>query len=275
MSPFFSGRRGVEEDGFAGTFAKHPVRPRRGLVPGRRVYTTILSAGTLTGVVLVGAPLVAGLDLGDEPRTTPVARKAPVRPVVPPPAPPQTPTVKPTKPVKRKAPVVKKTPARQTPRKKVRRLPQGVNFTSVKGVVLKNLMTGLCAKSSSGGASVGGCDPSSRVQRWDLLVFKKRGGPDAADLFVIRNSVTGKCLDLPGSGSTTDTYLVQSTCAPKSDDNQTWYLQRRPGDQYWVQNLVSEHQCLDVDGANGKLEPGARLRDAPCLDSDDHQWTFL
>jgi hypothetical protein len=120
-----------------------------------------------------------------------------------------------------------------------------------------------------------GCDPTSRAQRWDLLVFQKNAGPDAADLFVIRSSVTGKCLDLPGYGSVTDTYLEQYTCNPGSKDNQTWYLQKRPGDQFWIQNLISEHQCLDVDGTNGRLEPGGRLRDAPCLDSDDHQWTFL
>lgn len=286
MSPLFSkrDRRAADQaHGFAVTFARHPARPRRGLVPGRRVWTTILTAGALAGLGVVAVPLAA--ELGNEPQVKPVARNAPAPPR-PQPTVPAAPRKRTGKPAKRaKPPVVTRTklvrePASK-PRKKVRRLPQGPRFGGVKGVVMKNVMTGMCADipSDSGDtehpAMVFGCAGSlSPTQRFDLLVFGRGGGPGGADLFVVHNSRSGLCFDLSQFGSAPDTDVRQGRCNPGKKDNQMWYLERRGPNRFFIRNLASGGRCLDVSGSNGNSPSGARLRNAGCSEQDDHLWSF-
>jgi hypothetical protein len=64
--------------GFAATFARHPARPRRGLLPGRRVWATIFGATALAAVCALALPLIASIDFGDKEgaKSTTVAERA-------------------------------------------------------------------------------------------------------------------------------------------------------------------------------------------------------
>ena len=286
MSPLFSKRdrdTAVQADGFAVTFAKHPARPHRGLVPGRRVWATLLTMGTVAGLGVVAVPVLSALD--DEPRTRPVAQNATVPPTSPMPAAPRptasaTPTAKPSE---RANPVVTKTveTERDKRRRKARRLPQGPNFTSVKGVVMRNAGTGMCADTPPGGGKAN--DPTvafscagslAPTQRWDLLVYGKGGGPGGADLFVVHNSKNGMCFDLYAYRSVPDGDVKQWRCSPGPNDNQMWYLQKRGHNRFWIRNLVNGKRCLDVEGQGTKSRPGSKLKNTDCGRRGTHLWSF-
>jgi hypothetical protein len=87
--------------------------------------------------------------------------------------------------------------------------PAGPRFATVTRLLLKNLMTGLCADiPGHGDGDLQGpvqqftCNGSSRDnQQWDLVVNDKGGGPGGADLFTIRNTKDDHCVDLPGNGA--------------------------------------------------------------------------
>ncbi|MDX3850177.1 ricin-type beta-trefoil lectin domain protein [Streptomyces sp. AK02-01A] len=63
-----SGRSGDPEAApFAETFARRPTVPRRGLLPGTRVWATTAAAAALTGAGVMTLPLLASIDLTSDP----------------------------------------------------------------------------------------------------------------------------------------------------------------------------------------------------------------
>ncbi|MFD5544578.1 hypothetical protein ACFWIJ_43990, partial [Streptomyces sp. NPDC127079] len=64
-------RPGSPTGRFSDTFARRPALPRRGLVPGARVWATVGGAAALTVVVSLAVPLLSRVDLFPEPGTTP------------------------------------------------------------------------------------------------------------------------------------------------------------------------------------------------------------
>jgi hypothetical protein len=161
-------------------------------------------------------------------------------------------------------------------------VPTGENFSTVTRVVIRNVMTGMCADipwygkgQVDGVIQQYGCNASSGDnQRWDLIVHQRGGGPGGASPFTIRNSTDRLCMDLPGSGAAADRSEVKENNCRSGGDNQMWFLDERSNGRYWIRNLVSGHLCLDVAEEAGSGGEGAKLTIHPCSPSDDHLWSF-
>ncbi|MGW2958781.1 ricin-type beta-trefoil lectin domain protein [Streptomyces sp. NPDC001220] len=85
MPPLRKPRPSAERSGsptgrFSDTFAHRPATPRRGLVPGVRVWATVAAAAGLTVVVALAVPVLSHVDLFPDPDTTPAAAVAPGEP---------------------------------------------------------------------------------------------------------------------------------------------------------------------------------------------------
>ncbi|MEU3064514.1 RICIN domain-containing protein [Streptomyces subrutilus] len=162
-------------------------------------------------------------------------------------------------------------------------LPQSANFTTVRGVPLKNAMTGMCADVPNyGKGTVDGpvnqftCNTTAADnQLWDLVVAQPGAGPGGADLFTIRNSKDGLCLDLPNfAGQPAGTGVSEFHCRTTSADNQLWYLDKRSDGKFWIRSQSSAGRCLDVSGFYGSGGKDARLTIFDCNKRDDHLWSF-
>lgn len=163
-------------------------------------------------------------------------------------------------------------------------LPKSARSSAAAGVLIKNVMTGMCVDIPAfGKGTLNGrvqqftCDGSAHDnQRWDLVVGQKGAGPNGADLFTIRNTKDGYCLDLPGYGSVDNRDVTEWHCDPGPGDNQMWYLEKKATGRFWIRNISSKgRQCLDVSGLHGSGGQGAGLTIYPCSLQDDHQWSFL
>lgn len=85
MPPLRKPRPSAERPGnpagrFSDTFASRPAMPRRGIVPGVRVWATVAAAAGLTVVVALAVPVLSHVDLFPDPDTTPAAAVAPGQP---------------------------------------------------------------------------------------------------------------------------------------------------------------------------------------------------
>ncbi|MFD5427153.1 RICIN domain-containing protein [Streptomyces sp. NPDC127084] len=163
-----------------------------------------------------------------------------------------------------------------------RTLPQGADFRTTTKVLIKNAMTGLCVDVPNyGKGTLDGpvnqytCDRTGDNQLWDLVVAKDDAGPVGADLFTIRNSVDGYCLDLPYyGGRAAGTPVSEWHCNGTTADNQLWYLDKKSEGKFWIRNHSSGNRCLDVSGFNGSGGKDARLTIFDCGLKDDHLWSF-
>lgn len=162
-------------------------------------------------------------------------------------------------------------------------LPQSANFSTVRNVPLKNAMTGMCADVPNyGKGTVDGpvnqftCNTTTGDnQLWDLVVSRPGAGPGGADLFTIRNSKDGLCLDLPNyAGQPAGTGVSEFHCRPTSADNQLWYLDKQSDGKFWIRSHSSAGRCLDVSGYYGVGGKDARLTIFECNKRDDHTWSF-
>lgn len=163
-----------------------------------------------------------------------------------------------------------------------RYLPQGANFRTTSEVLIKNVMTGLCVDVPNyGKGTVDGpvnqftCRRTGDNQLWDLVVSRSGAGPSGADLFTIRNSKDGYCLDLPYyDGRAAGTKVSEYHCDGTTADNQLWYLDKKSEGKFWIRNYSSGNRCLDVDGYYGVGGKDARLTIFDCDLKDDHLWSF-
>lgn len=163
------------------------------------------------------------------------------------------------------------------------RTTSGVRIAGKRHVLIRNVVTGLCADvpaygkgSPNGGLQQHTCDGSSGDnQLWNLVVGSRSGGPQGATLFTIRNAKDGLCLDLPGYGTVQQGDVTEYRCHPGAGDNQMWYLDRKASGRYWIRAYYSVgRQCLDVSGLHGSGGMDAKLTIFPCSLQDDHLWSF-
>jgi hypothetical protein len=154
-------------------------------------------------------------------------------------------------------------------------------------VILRNGTTKKCAgpppvANDSAGSPVSQypCEKSAAEvnQVWSLDTVAKGKGPDGTDLVQIRNDTSGYCMDLPDKGAAPrGTQPHESACTQTLDDNQLWWLVKRPntGGLYWIRNYASSGMCLDVSGyaaTGGDKKDGASLTLFTCSDTDDQGW---
>ncbi len=167
---------------------------------------------------------------------------------------------------------------RATPRK----LLVAADPSNSKHVMLRNVLTGLCADVPGyGKGQVGGpvnqfdCEKSAGDnQVWDFEVSNKGGGPGGANLFVIKNEKDGLCMDAAGKGDAPGpTAVTEGNCDATNADNQLWWLDGQGDGTYWIRNAKSSDRCLDVWGETfGSGGRDAHLGLADCNPEDDHAW---
>ncbi|MGW7578361.1 RICIN domain-containing protein [Streptomyces sp. NPDC054765] len=162
----------------------------------------------------------------------------------------------------------------------------GPGLLGTKQLQLRNVMTGMCADipGYGGKGKINGevdqftcIEPrSSDNEMWDVDVKLKGKAPGGGDLFVIRNSTDGLCMDLPGYGAVPGaTGVSEYTCDGTLGDNQLWWKDDRGNGKFWLRNYTSNNMCLDVWGKEfGTGGPAARLGVADCNPADDHEWRF-
>ncbi|MFE9252498.1 RICIN domain-containing protein [Streptomyces sp. NPDC007088] len=147
--------------------------------------------------------------------------------------------------------------------------------------VLRNVRTGMCADVPAyGNGKVGGpvneyyCDTSvNDNQLWNFDVKLKGGGPRGTNLFVIRNSKDGLCMDLPGTAGVSGGGVIEGVCDGSTGDNQLWWLEGRGSGRYWIHNFASDNRCLEVWGpSGGGGYRDSRLSVTGCNPADDHEW---
>lgn len=95
------------------------------------------------------------------------------------------------------------------------------------------------------------------------------------ELVILKNHVTGRCLDLPGAGKGTRFGPVQQwLCRPETDDNQRFVTLPRGKhgayDRFMLQNHKDRY-CLDLPTA-GAVRSGTRLREGLCRPNDNQMW---
>lgn len=154
-------------------------------------------------------------------------------------------------------------------------------------VLLRNGTTQKCVTPKEKDGKAGGraaqfpCDGANDGQLWNLETVAKGAGPNNADLVQIRNTRDGLCLDLPESGAAPATSPIsQWPCTRKMDDNQLWWLEKRPNTNglHWIRNYASSNLCLDVAGYASKGEDkadGTGLTLFNCSDDDDQTWFII
>jgi hypothetical protein len=156
------------------------------------------------------------------------------------------------------------------------RQPTGPRFSTVRDVLLLNVLTGECADvpgngkgTPDGAVEQYACHKTAEDnQRWDLVVQKKGSGPNGADLFTIRNSKDGLCVDPPANGAATPARVTEQHCA-QGGGNQVWYLDKKHPGRFWIRSTRAGGKCLDVEGARAE---SASLTVWPCDPNDDHLW---
>jgi hypothetical protein len=94
---------------------------------------------------------------------------------------------------------------------------------------------------------------------------------------VIRNAVTGKCVDIPGFGlGTVDGPVNQFTCNATTLDNQLFYFDDGGiGDGFYNIWNAKDGLCLDVP-FYGSVPPGTPVSEYPCdFTFNDNQLFYL
>jgi hypothetical protein len=256
-----------------------------------KVPTRILAGGIALIVVAaavfgVGALISYQQGKENEARKKEAALKERVAPAAVTPSPSASPSRTSPSPSRRPAREPAAAPRRESPtvkagkRRATSRFPTGPNFSTTTGVLIRNVMTGLCVDVPGKGKEDGpveqyNCDGSANDnQRWDLVVNQKGAGPKGADLFTVRNSKDGYCLDLFGyRAPALESRVKEWFCKPGSGENQMWYLDRKASGQFWIRNHKSG-LCLDVAGGTGSGGPGSHLTTYRCSMKEDHLWSF-
>ncbi|WP_413102861.1 RICIN domain-containing protein [Streptomyces sp. Inha503] len=143
------------------------------------------------------------------------------------------------------------------------------------GMLIKNKKYGLCVDLPGSGKSAPDTEvkdatcKSDDNQGWVLNVVSQGGG--RADQYLIRNTKSDLCLDLPGNGSASEgAQMGMSNCNnSKEKDNQLWWLGKRSDDSYRLRNQKSR-LCLTTEkSANSKVTI------SKCGEAEDQEWSFV
>ncbi|MEV7075030.1 RICIN domain-containing protein [Streptomyces sp. NPDC093990] len=152
-------------------------------------------------------------------------------------------------------------------------------------VLLKNVVTGLCADIPFYGAGKKGevvnqyhCDGTDKDnQRWRMTSPRPDAGPGGTDLVQFANLKDGLCFDLPTRGAQpSGTGLSEAHCTGTMGDNQLWWFDPAGDGSVMIRNYASNHLCLMVAGAGAeKKQPDQRLVIGSCGSRDDGRWRLI
>ncbi|WP_064273773.1 RICIN domain-containing protein [Streptomyces sp. RTd22] len=155
------------------------------------------------------------------------------------------------------------------------------------GVLLRNGTTQKCVAPVEEQGKVDGetaqypCDGAQDRQLWNLETVFEGKGPGNTDLVQIRNTMDGYCMDLPDQGAAAiRTGVKEAACTRKMDDNQLWWVEKRPNTNglHWIHNYASNQLCLNVAGYADKGEDradGTRITIFGCQDDGDLEWFLV
>jgi hypothetical protein len=114
--------------------------------------------------------------------------------------------------------------------------------------------------------------PASAAGRTESAPF------DSRSPFLIRNVMTGMCIDIPGTGDGREGGAVnQWDCRPGSGDNQLfWLLSYNNRDNEFAIANDRDGLCLDVPGG-GEVRPGTPVTQYRCVlgDRDNQMFTAV
>ncbi|MEV6520322.1 RICIN domain-containing protein [Longispora sp. NPDC051575] len=247
---------------FASVFARRPAAPRRGLLPGTRVWVTLAAAAGLAAVVSLAPPLPLGVDTAAQPRaaalpvpltsssSTPV--KVSPSPSGPAAASPATTTAPPAAP----AQGGQQPDAPGAPRPSARPQPQPqppAPAPAVPGRAIVGVQSRLCLSAtvgSDGTALVLATCDNSPAQHWEAVADG-----------TIRS--VGLCMDAAW-GSTADLTTVQvANCT----GNRAQQFRLNPAND--LVNVQAD-KCADV--YNRATAPGSPVKLWPCNGQDNQKW---
>ncbi|WP_326798170.1 RICIN domain-containing protein [Streptomyces sp. NBC_01808] len=150
-------------------------------------------------------------------------------------------------------------------------------------VLIRNMKYGLCVDLPGTGESApetraqdAACEPSGDDnQQWVLDLVDERAGTHGADLYLVRNVASGRCLDVPGEGpGQVGSVIGVDDCVDTDEDNQRWWLNRRPNGTYSIRNQKSADMCLD-SARTGQQRPHTKITLFGCTAVNDQQWSFF
>lgn len=281
--------------------------------PSGRPTKALLAAAGIGGALLIAVPfLVMGTHHGDRTEPAALAEKATARtlqkdeetvqlgeyapkspspeassPKAEEPKKEESPSVTPTPTPTATGETVKKTEKKEVKAEKAVKKKAAVaappNYANMKGVLLRNISSKLCADipyydkgKVNGPVNQFHCDGTDKDnQIWDFEVKYKGQGPRSTDLFQIRNRKDGLCVDLPNyGGQPPGSRIAEYYCNGTTADNQLWWLESRGGKSFWIHNYASNHQCLEVVSGSGIDPVNARLDIQPCHGGNDFEWTL-
>ncbi|MEU3460527.1 RICIN domain-containing protein [Streptomyces sp. NPDC006733] len=271
------------EPRFSDTFARRPTVPRRGLLPGRRVWATTLAVAAVIGISVLTVPLISHIDLkaetaaADRPvvaepsrptpsasaaapsATAPAAQTRPQAPAQPPAAIQNQPgAVAPAAPAAQPpsrpqtgaaAPAPTRAPA---PAPKPKPKPSVAPGSFVVGTGSGRCITVPGGKGTDGlGLQIGTCS-GANSQRWD---FQSDGTVHSM----------GYCMDVAW-GSSNDGAVIQ--LARCSGNPAQRFIMSGQGD------LVNPQANKCVDVVNSSTASGARLQLWSCAGTPNQKWHF-
>lgn len=92
---------------------------------------------------------------------------------------------------------------------------------------------------------------------------EKNDGTSTKAVGVVRNLVTGYCIDLPGLGAVSENVtILQTNCFPGKSDNQVYQTVTQADGTFLLRNKKSQW-CLDVAGTES-VEAGTALATSTC-----------
>ncbi|GIG59716.1 hypothetical protein Lfu02_40880 [Longispora fulva] len=245
---------------FAAAFARRPAAPRRGLLPGTRVWVTLAAAAGLAAVVALAPPLPRGEDTPSRPRAaaqpvpisgsprTPAKSSPRTRPPTATPTPaaaqPASPAPGGQQPAPPDAPTAPRTSAPQQP---------PAPAPAVPGRAIVGVQSRLCLSATVGtdgtALVLATCD-NSPAQHWEALADG-----------TIRS--VGMCMDAAW-GSTADLTTVQ---AASCTGNRAQQFRLNPSND--LVNVQAD-KCADV--YNRATAPGSPVKLWPCNGQDNQKW---
>lgn len=294
---------------FADTFARRPTVGRRGLLPGKRVYTTTawsVAVAALVAATAYGASAVIPGDSDTETLVAPVSStKAPSVPDKPAPSvaadeeedeseaeedltdviqppPPPAPVVEQDETEEEEEEEEEQEEEEEEEEKEEEKEPEAAKAPAKTGTVANNALAALDDGGTyrlRAGTGANLClDVAWSVTSSGADLHQWNCNDSTAQQFTLRKDgadgvynlqAMGNCLDVNGSSQSPGAKVHQWNC--NGTDAQRWRMESVGDGVYRLRSVVSGH-CLDVAGNSSDV--GAKIHQWNCNDAGAQRWTL-